>query len=77
MITIRCVKCREKVFKYKKIGEGRILRCHYTKIKDDYSVRDGDEVKCAKCGNIIGTAESTRVKMNRNAFSRHGSISRK
>jgi len=76
MQTIRCAKCKQKIFKYKKIGKGKLLRCWYEKIIEDYSIRDGNTIKCA-CGNVIGSADHKKVKMRYNSFERSGSISRK
>ncbi|MCP4632354.1 MAG: hypothetical protein GY855_05465 [candidate division Zixibacteria bacterium] len=76
MINIKCSKCKSKIFKYNKIGKGRILRCWFEKIVKDYSVRDGDEVNC-QCGNLIGVVEGKKVKMKQNAFEYSGTKTRK
>jgi hypothetical protein len=76
MIIIRCAKCRAKIFKYKKIGKGRLLHCWKDRIVKDYTVRAGDEVRCA-CGNLIGVSESKWIRMKQNAFSHSGTISRR
>ena len=76
MITIKCAKCHSKIFKYKKIGKGRILHCWKERIKEDYSIRDGNKVKC-KCGNLIGLNESKFIRMKQNAFTKSGTTSKK
>jgi len=67
MITIRCAKCKRKVFKYLKIGKGRVLHCWKHRIVKDYSVRNESEVKC-QCGNLIGIDERRWVKMKQHSF---------
>ena len=67
MITIKCAKCKSRVFRYEKIGEGRVLHCWKDRIIKDYSVRDGNEVKC-ECGNLIGIDEGKWIKMKRRSF---------
>ena len=73
VIVIRCARCKSKVFKYVKVGKGRILHCWRDRIAEDYSVRDGNEVKC-RCGNLIGIDERTWVKMKRHSFIYSGTI---
>ncbi|NMG83129.1 MAG: hypothetical protein GIS02_02855 [Methanosarcinales archaeon] len=67
MIIIKCAKCKRRIFKYQKIGEGRVLHCWNDRIIMDYSVRDGNKVKC-QCGNLIGIAEEKWVKMRQHSF---------
>lgn len=67
MLTIKCAKCKSKVFRYQKLGKGRVLRCYKGRIKHDYSVRDGSRVLC-KCGNIIGVDGQKWVKMRQSSF---------
>jgi hypothetical protein len=67
MITIKCAKCKHKVFRYIKIGKGRVLHCWKSRIVKDYSIHDGNEVKC-QCGNLIGIDEGHWVKMRQHSF---------
>ena len=53
MITIKCAKCKFKIFKYIKIGQGQILKIYNDRIAEDNSIRTDGEV-CCQCGNIIG-----------------------
>ncbi len=75
MLTIRCAKCKARLFKYRKYGGGRLLRCWKERIVADYTVKDGDEVKC-KCGNLIGIDMGKMIKMKQSSYDRHGSITR-
>jgi hypothetical protein len=63
MLTIKCAKCKRPVFKYIKIGKGRMLRCYKARIVKDYTRRDGNQV-LYQCGNLIGTDEGRWIKMN-------------
>ncbi|MFO7814209.1 MAG: hypothetical protein R6V14_00455 [Halanaerobiales bacterium] len=55
MLTIKCSKCKNKLFKYKKIGKGKVLRCWKSKITRIYDTKvENGKLRCGKCGNIIG-----------------------
>jgi len=71
MIVIKCAKCRLKLFKYLKIGKGRLLHCWKGRIIEDYSVRDGNEIKC-HCGSSIGIDEGKWIKMKQRSFTYSG-----
>ena len=75
MLIIRCAKCRGKIFKYKKIGKGRVLHCRKDRILEDHCVRSGTEIRCA-CGNLVGIDEKKWIKMKQNAVSVSGSVTR-
>jgi len=76
MITVKCAKCKRKIFKYQKIGKGRLWRCWKERIIEDYSIRDGNQIKC-KCGNLIGIDQGKWIKMRQNSFTCSGVIKRK
>ena len=76
MLTIKCAKCHRKIFKYKKIGKGKLIRCYNKRIVQDYSVREGNQVKC-ECGNLIGIAEGNLIRMKQQAFLYVGTITKK
>ncbi|MEN8907957.1 MAG: hypothetical protein ABF289_18550 [Clostridiales bacterium] len=68
MIIIKCVKCKEKIFKYNKIGQGRILKVYYSRVEKDYSLKEDGEIKCCNCKNIIGYKMGNYIKMKLNSF---------
>ena len=76
MLVIRCARCRAKLMKYKKIGEGRLLHCWKNRVLEDYTRRSGNEVRC-RCGNLIGIDEKKWIKMKQAAFIWSGSVTRK
>ena len=67
MMTIKCSKCKNTIFKYIKLGRGKVLRCWKDRIIEDNSITNGDYVKCS-CGNIIGIDKVTHVKMKQKSF---------
>ena len=46
MLTIKCAKCKRKIFRYLKVGKGRVLHCWKGRITRDYSIREGNKVLC-------------------------------
>ena len=76
MLIVRCSKCRARIFKYKKIGKGRLLHCWQDRILEDNSVRVDGEVRCS-CGNLIGIEEQRWIKMKQHAFTAKGSYTKK
>lgn len=72
---IRCAKCKKKIFKYHKIGKGRLLHCWKERITEDHSVRNGNEVEC-QCGNPVGTDEGRWIRLKQRSFTRSGSAAR-
>lgn len=67
ILIIRCVRCNNKVFKYLKIGEGKVWHCWKGRIIEDYSIYDGKKVRC-KCGNLIGVDEGKWIKLKQHAI---------
>jgi len=67
MLTIKCAKCKRKLFRYLKIGKGRVLHCWKNRVIKDCSMREGNKVLC-KCGNLIGVEEEKYIKMRQSSF---------
>jgi len=72
MLTIKCSACKAKIFKYKKIGKGRVLNCYKERISKDYSKRKENKIKCKKCGKVIGIDQGKRIRMKQSAFTTSG-----
>lgn len=72
MITIK-YKCRSKIFRYLKIGEGKVLHLWKDRIQKDHSGREYNLVKC-ECGNEIGVDEGKTIKLNQSAFFYAGNV---
>jgi len=71
MIVLKCAKCKSKIFKYIKVGKGKILYCWQERIIENYSIRDGNEVRC-QCGNLVGIDEGKGIKMKQHSFNYSG-----
>ena len=76
MITIKCAKCRQKLYKYHKVGKGKVLHCWDAKIIKDYTLIE-DAVVCCTCRNIIGNRVAKGVRMKQNAFTWSGTVANK
>jgi len=73
MITVKCAKCKRRIFRYLKIGKGKLWHCWKDRIIEDKSIRDGDEIKC-QCGNLVGIDEGKWIKMKQHSFTYSGVI---
>lgn len=75
MLVISCSGCKTKLWKYDKIGKGRVLRCHKDRIQRFYKKpildKTDGKVKC-NCGKEIGIDKGSFIKMNKKAFTYTG-----
>ncbi|MBA7602907.1 hypothetical protein ES703_10003 [subsurface metagenome] len=76
MLTIKCARCKRKLFKYEKIGTGRLLHLWPDRIKEDHSTHEDKKVKC-RCGNVIGVDQGIWIKLRPQSFTYTGSYIRK
>lgn len=68
MLLIRCVACKQKLFKYLKVGHGSVLRCYKERIlKSHGMVKVNDEYRCP-CGNVIGSDKPGFIQMRKGSF---------
>jgi hypothetical protein len=67
MLTIKCSKCKTKLFKYYKVGKGKVLRCYFAQISNDQTIRKENQVFC-ECGNQIGILENYYIRMKQDSF---------
>jgi len=65
--SIRRAKCGREIFRYLKFGEGHLWHCWKPRIVRDYSVREGNLVKC-QCGNVIGFDVGIYIKLRQKSF---------
>jgi len=75
MILIKCAQCKRKIFRYVKIGKGRIWHCWKNRIVEDFSVHNGKNINCL-CGNLIGVDDGKWIKMKQHAFIYSGVITK-
>lgn len=67
MLIIKCAKCKRKVFKYVKIGKGKLWHCWKDRIIEDLSIKEGKYIKC-NCGNLIGIDEEKWIKLKQHSI---------
>ena len=69
MLIIRCAACRQKLWRYDKIGKGELLRCHKVRIDKFFCLpkAEGDKIYCT-CGKEIGIDKGTFYKMIAKSF---------
>jgi hypothetical protein len=72
VLVIRCAACKRKLWKYDKIGQGEVLRCHKDRITRMYAAKEEENgIKCL-CGKDIGIDKGSYIKMIRKAFTYTG-----
>lgn len=72
VLVIRCAACKQKLWKYDKVGQGQVLRCHKHRIIRSYRLKQtGDRVQCV-CGKDIGIDKGPYIKMIAKAFTHTG-----
>jgi len=72
MLIIKCSGCRKKIWRYDKIGQGEVLRCHKNRIKKIYNQQmNGHKVTCS-CGREIGIDKGSFYKMIASGFTYRG-----
>ena len=71
MINIKCAKCKRKIYRYIKIGKGRVLHCWKDRIVEDFSICKDNIILC-KCGNQIGVDQQKWIKLNQNSITISG-----
>ncbi len=74
MLIIRCAYCKEKLYRYDKIGPGQVLRCHKERIDRVFNaplIEDG-MVKCPRCKKDFARHTKTCYEMIREGFTYTG-----
>ena len=77
MLTIKCSGCKQKLFKYHKIGPGQVLRCHKDRIGKRFQVQVQEGKLFCSCGRVIGRDKGRYFSMDKNAFTSSGTKTRK
>lgn len=72
MLTIRCAGCKEKLWRYKKIGPGEVLRCHKDRIVKRFSALEKNGRIYCPCGKDIGIDKGSFYKMIAKSFTYKG-----
>ncbi len=72
MLTIKCAACRRKLWKYEKLGQGEVLRCHKARISKMYEVTERDGKIWCLCGKVLGIDKGTFYSMAKGCFTYAG-----
>ncbi|NLZ16611.1 MAG: hypothetical protein GX087_02605 [Desulfobulbaceae bacterium] len=72
MLIIKCAACRTKLWRYKKFGQGGVLRCHRDRIDKAWCLDERDGKVWCQCGKAVGIDKGSFIKMNKNAFTYTG-----
>jgi len=72
VLTIRCAACKGKLWQYKKIGPGEVLRCHKNRIVKKYSPLEKNGRIYCSCGKDIGIDKGSFYKMIAKSFTYKG-----
>lgn len=72
MLTIRCAGCRRKLFRYEKIGKGRVLRCYKSRIRKTFSGGIKDGIMLCECGKSIARDTDQYFEMIQHSFTYTG-----
>ncbi len=73
MLTVRCAACRQKLWKYDKVGRGQLLRCHKDRITPLHTLPQKDGKIYCFCGKPVGIEKGTSISMISGAFIHSGS----
>ena len=63
MLTVRCARCKRKLFRYEKVGEGRLLRCHKARMTRVFEGQFLESGLSCPCGARIGSDEGNWIGM--------------
>ncbi|HDM79229.1 MAG TPA: hypothetical protein ENG51_22615 [Deltaproteobacteria bacterium] len=72
MLVLRCAACKKKLWRYDKIGPGKVLRCHKSRIDKFYHAYEKDGRIFCSCGRSIGIDMGSYYKMIARAFTYRG-----
>ena len=72
-MILRCAACKKKLWRYKKIGPGEVLRCHKERILKEFDnhYAKGHKIYC-RCGKELGIDKGKNYKMIAKAFTYSG-----
>ena len=73
MLIVKCAACKTKLWRYDKLGQGEVLRCHKARIVKTFiplSILEG-KLRCL-CGKPIGFDKGRFYKMIPKSFTTSG-----
>ena len=72
MLLIRCAGCNRKLWKYNKIGTGKVLRCYKSRMTRIYNIETKENVVRCVCGKRIGIDKGRYIQMLTRSFTHSG-----
>lgn len=72
MLVIKCSACKKKLWKYDKIGQGEVLRCHKDRIKKMFQSETIEHKIYCSCGKEVGIDKGSFYKMIAKSFTYRG-----
>lgn len=73
MLILKCSACKKKLWRYDKIGQGEVLRCHKDRIKKMFQSTMIDHKIYCSCGKEVGIDKGSFYKMIAKSFTYRGS----
>ncbi len=75
MLILKCSACRRKLWKYYKLGQGEVHRCHKDRIKKVWNMEERDGKVFCPCGKAVGIDRGSYFAMDKKAFTYKGTKS--
>lgn len=72
MLIIKCSACKRKLWRYDKIGQGEVLRCHKDRITKMFQSEIREHKIYCTCGKEVGIDKGSFYKMIAKAFTYRG-----
>ncbi|OIQ50499.1 hypothetical protein BerOc1_02437 [Pseudodesulfovibrio hydrargyri] len=72
MLVLKCADCRRKLWRYHKIGQGEVHRCHKDRIDKVWNMEERDGKVFCPCGRAVGIDRGSHYAMDRKAFTYKG-----
>ena len=73
MLILKCAACKKKLWRYDKIGQGELLRCHKARIDKVFGCEEKEGKMHCSCGRPVGLDKGSYFKMITKAFTASGS----
>lgn len=73
MLVLKCAACKKKLWRYDKIGQGELVRCHKARIDKVYGLEECGAKICCRCGREVGIDKGSYFQMISKAFTSSGS----
>jgi hypothetical protein len=72
VLVLRCAACRRKLWRYRKVGQGEVHRCHKDRIDRIWNLEERDGKVVCVCGQAVGIDRGGHYAMDRKAFTYSG-----